>query len=160
MFPLRQKNLGFFHEMSKNTRWQDLTIKLIQITPLVEIEFLEETDHVFKSDKTSRLDRRWWWIPTRSRDCMTFQAIETAPQLMQNQLSRDTQPNHKHLIPSLIGFHNISWIMSDMLVHLNVSPDAAFLLCAHLRVAFARELFQKLVAASSWVVSGSELIVF
>ena len=75
--------------------------------------------------------------------------LKTAPQVMQNQLSRDTQPNHKHLIPSVIGFHNISWIMSDMLVHFNVSPDAAFLLRAHLRVAFARELFQKLVAASS-----------
>ena len=153
MFPLRQKNLGFFHEMSKNTRWQDLTIKLIQITAITFgwNWILGRYSHVFKSDKTSRLDRRWWWIPTRSRDCMTFQAIETAPQVMQKQLSRDTQPNYKHLIPSLIGFHNISWIMSDMLVHFNVSPDAAFLLRAHLRVAFARELFQELVAASSWV---------
>ena len=75
--------------------------------------------------------------------------LKTAPQVMQNQLSRDTQPNHKHLISSLIGFHNISCIMSDMLVHFNVSPDAAFLLRAHLRVAFAREFFQELVAASS-----------
>ena len=126
--------------------WQSSSFKSQQ-SPLVEIEFSEDTDHVFKSDKT----RRWWWIPTRSRDCMAFQAIETAPQVMQNQLSRDTQPNHKHLIPSVIGFHNISWIMSDMLVHFNVSPDAAFLLCAHLWVAFAREFFQELVAASSWL---------